>query len=91
MTEDTKRALKVIEPLAHELGISVTADDNLLYIGNVHMPDVNIGISCNSTWATIWEFIGCMMLEYDNEFRAVHLDEKQKDIIKRYWVKGVKE
>ena len=54
MTKDTERALEIIAPIAKELGVKVTADDNLLYINN----DGGIGITFNSTRATVLEFVG---------------------------------
>ena len=81
MTNDTRRALEIIKPIADELCISVHADDRFLYVDNV-----GIGISCNSTWATLWEFIGYLTINYDNRFRPIKLTNKQLTAIKRYWV-----
>lgn len=53
MTEDTKRAIEAIDPIAKELKIKVTADDSFLYCNGQA-----IGIGCNSAYATIKEFIG---------------------------------
>ena len=58
MTEDTKRALEIIKPLADELNISVDADRSLLY-----MNGQAIGIGCNSTLATVMEALGYIFLE----------------------------
>lgn len=52
MTEDTKRAIEAIEPIAKELHIKVTADDSFLYCNGQA-----IGIGCNSAYATVTEFI----------------------------------
>ena len=57
MTNDTKRALELIEPMAKELNIEVKADDKLLYCNGQA-----IGIACNSTYATINEFLGYAFL-----------------------------
>ena len=80
MTNDTRRALEIIKPIADELCISVKADDRFLYVDNV-----GIGISGNSTWATLWEFIGYLTIKYDNKFRQIKLTDKQLAAIKRYW------
>ena len=80
MTEDTRRALEIIKPIAEELNIDVSADDKLLYINNFA-----IGISMNSTYATLHEFIGVLMVEYDKHFRKIDLSKDQHNIIKRYW------
>ena len=85
MTNDTKRALEIIEPMAKELSIKVDADDKLLYCNGQA-----IGISCNSTYATINEFLGyafLRMCQREYRFRdsfedAVWLQED----IRRYWV-----
>lgn len=85
MTNDTKRALEIIEPMAKELNIEVDADDKLLYCNGQA-----IGISCNSTYATINEFLGyafLRMCQREYRFRdsfedAVWLQED----IRRYWV-----
>lgn len=41
MTEDTKRAIEIIKPIADELNIPVDADESLLYSG-----DQVIGMVC---------------------------------------------
>lgn len=82
MTEDTKRALEAIKPLADELGITLDADDKILYVDNI-----GIGIACNSTWATLMEFIGYLFLnEYDALFRNTEMTVEQNDIIRRFWI-----
>ena len=82
MTEDTKRALDAIMPIAHELNIAVKADDRFLYCNGQA-----IGIGCNSTYATIVEFISYAMFWLtirEPRFRPLSLvTEKQ---IKRYWM-----
>lgn len=81
MTDDTKRALEIIKPIADELGITVKADDKILYI-----QEIGIGISCNSTWATLWEFIGYLITVYDSKFRRININNMQKHQIKRFWL-----
>lgn len=81
MTEDTRRALEIIKPLADELQLSVKANDKFLYV-----EDIIIGISCNSTWATIMEFIGYVILtKYSEKFRRLDLKPQTRENIKRYW------
>ena len=84
MTEDTRRALEIIKPMADELRIEVKAvGDMLLCNGQA------IGISCNSTHATIMEFIGYVFATvYNRERIKIYHEEippKLRDRIKRYW------
>jgi len=86
VTNDTQKALEVIIPLAAHLNIEVSADDKLLYCNGQA-----IGISCNSTYATINEFLGYAFLRMcDREyyrFRDGIAEAKElKEAIKRYWV-----
>ena len=81
MTGDTERALKIIEPIAKMVGVEVKADNNLLYINN----DGGIGITFNSTRATVFEFIGWLIIYYDSYFRDLDLSDKQLDTIRQYW------
>lgn len=82
MTEDTKRALEIIKPIADELKLDVRADDKMLYVG-----DIGIGISMNSTYATIMEFVGYLYLNhYTKRFRGIKVDADTDELITRYWV-----
>lgn len=81
MTKDTERALEIIEPIAKELHIEVSADDDYLYINN----DGGIGITCNSTRATLMEFVGWLIYYYDRIFRDIKLTEEQLEIIGTFW------
>lgn len=85
MTNDTKRALEIIEPMAKELNIEVNADDRLLYCNGQA-----IGISCNSTYATINEFLGyafLRMCQREYRFRdSIEESQMLQEDIKRYWV-----
>ena len=81
MTKDTERALEIIKPIAEMVGVEVEADDNLLYINN----DGGIGITCNSTRATVLEFIGWLIIYYDSHFRNLELSDKQLSIIRLCW------
>ena len=82
MTEDTKRALEILQPLASSLGYgTLQADDNFLYVA-----DKAIGISCNSTYATEMEFIGFLfMYEYAKRFRDIGLASIIQERIARYF------
>lgn len=84
MTDDTRLALEIVRPMAKEFGIAVDADEKLLYVKDPYMGDIEIGISCNSTYATLKEFIGVMIYRYDRD-RDLGLSKKQDDIIRRYW------
>ena len=84
MTEDTKRALEIIRPVAEELNIKVEANGKIL-----KMDGQAIGIACNSTWATLMEMIGWIFLErYCRDFREVDIDWNElNETIKRYWIR----
>ena len=84
MTNDTRIALEKIEPIAYELGIEVSADDKFLYCNGQA-----IGISCNSAYATINEFIGYAFLNMCNrEYRFKKCGESRTvtEAVKRYWI-----
>lgn len=81
MTEDTKRALEIIEPLAKELRIEISADNSLLFCNG--QP---IGIGCNSTWATLMEFIGYAFLMVWAKDKSVPVRGAVLERIKRYWL-----
>lgn len=81
MTEDTRKALEIIKPIADELGIKVNADEKILYVD-----DIGIGIAWNSTRATLFEFIGYLIEKYGDVFREIGITEDQKKDIERYWV-----
>lgn len=84
MTEDTKRALEIIKPLADELHINLEANENVLY-----MNKQGIGIACNSTYATLMEMVGYIFLKvYVQEFRGYYDDLGDvPEFVKRYWAK----
>ena len=64
------------------MGITLSADDGLLYIG-----EDAIGIGCNSTYATVMEAVGYIFLKEFPKFRyGVVLDKDLTEDIKRYWV-----
>ena len=79
MTEDTRRALDIIKPMADELNIRVDADDRLLYCNGQA-----IGIGCNSTYATVLEFIGYVLVKEYSKWRR--LSPKLLSDAKRFWI-----
>ena len=85
MTPDTERALKIIEPIANALNIKVSADDKRLYIDDPYEGEAAIGISCNSTYATLMEFIGLLTMRHARD-RHWKLTKNQQETIKRYWI-----
>ncbi|MBR6982112.1 MAG: hypothetical protein IKH75_01040 [Ruminococcus sp.] len=81
MTEDTRRALEAIAPIAKELNISIRADRHFLYCNGQA-----IGIGCNSTYATINEFLAyCMVWLSRREYRFRNIPEGFESALKRYW------
>ena len=84
MTDDTKRALEVIAPLAKELHIQVDADNSFLYCNGQA-----IGIGCNSAYATIKEFIGYVFATvYKHDVFDLHGEKIPANVMKRvksYW------
>ena len=80
MTKDTERALELIVPLAEELGIDVDADAFCLYCNG--QP---IGISCNSTYATLKEFLGYALYSVSKKDYRYKLSPNFITQIKRYW------
>lgn len=82
MTEDTKRAIEIMKPICGLLGIDLSADGGMLYIG-----DQAIGIACNSTYATCMEAIGYLFMEEWPKFRRGSVpDACLKLEITRYWI-----
>jgi hypothetical protein len=83
MTEDTKRALEIIQPIAKELNINVSADGHCLYCNGQA-----IGIACNSTYATLNEFLGYAMLWMflRNPGRWRGLPSGFEKQVKEYWI-----
>lgn len=84
MTEDTKQALEIIAPMAKELNIKVLADRNFLYCNGQA-----IGIGCNSTYATIMEFIGYVFATvYKHDRFDMHgeaLPAKVLNRVRQFW------
>ena len=80
MTDDTTQALEAIKPIAKALNIHVEADDKFLYLNGQA-----IGIGCNSTWATVNEFIGYAFITTWIKDKSIKIPRPMKDRIKRYW------
>ena len=85
MTDDTKRAVEILRPVMDLLQIQMTATDKVLILKN----DA-IGISCNSTWATVMEAIGWLFFRvYAKDFRTTVLKSMDcffREDIQRYWM-----
>lgn len=85
MTDDTKMAVEILRPVMDLLQIRMTATDKVLILKN----DA-IGISCNSTWATVMEAIGWLFFRvYAKDFRKTVLesmDDSFREDIQRYWM-----
>lgn len=81
MTEDTRRAIQIIQPICDALGIEVDADERMLY-----MDGTGIGISCNSTYATMMEALGYIFLQHYPAFRRAPIDGHLSKDIRRYWI-----
>ncbi len=79
ITEDTRRALEIIGPLAKELNIRVRADGHYLFCNGQA-----IGIACNSTYATIMEFIGYLIFVWSKD-KCEPVPRKMAERIRRYW------
>lgn len=79
MTEDTKRALEIIAPMAKALSIRVDADKDFLFCNGQA-----IGIACNSTYATIMEFIGFLIFLWAKD-KCEAVPGQLSRRIRRYW------
>lgn len=81
MTKDTERALNIIAPIAKEFDINVKADNDFLYCNGQA-----IGIACNSTYATLDEFIGYLMMDLcRREHYRYNMPEELEKRIKLFW------
>lgn len=83
MTPDTERAIEIVKPIADELGIKVSATDNHL-ICEYHSVITYIGITYNSTYATLMEFIG-YLIDYYCDHKEVDPGEELNERYHRYW------
>lgn len=82
ITPDIARAVELLKPICDEIGIPITADGSVMTIEGQ-----KIGVSCNSTWATMMEGIGTLfLLEYVNQFRTHEISDETEEAIKRYWL-----
>ena len=88
MTEDTRRALEIIAPMAKELNIEVKTQGS--YGNYLVCNGQYIGIADNSTFATIMEFIGYVFATvYKHNVFDTHgeaLPHKVFNRVKKYWV-----
>ena len=83
MTKDTERALEAIRPIAKELNIEVDANNRFLFCNGQA-----IGISCNSTYATIKEFLGYAMYWIGKKDVRYTIPRSLMQQIKEFWVPG---
>lgn len=83
MTRDTERAMEIILPMAKEFNIDVKADFHCLYCNGQA-----IGIACNSTYATLNEFLGYAMwwMCVRNNGRWKNLPKAFEKRIQDYWI-----
>lgn len=91
MTPDTEIALKAIGPLAKALRIDVSADDD----GHLKINNTLIGIACNSTYATIMEFVGYVFLQewvHDRyyKFNKKGTENDIRNAVRDYWIDKVR-
>lgn len=82
MTEDTRRALQIIEPIMDELGVEVETTDRPCCL---YLDGQPIGIGCNSTYATVMEALGWLFLERYTQFRDVEITSDLEEDVTRYW------
>ena len=84
MTNDTRRAMTILKPLMDELAVRMSATDKMLFLNG----DA-IGISCNSTYATVMEAIGWLFLKkYIGGFRGFSFEEigEVPELVSRYFI-----
>ena len=83
ITPDIERAVKILLPICEELGYQIYSDGSVMTIGGQ-----KIGVSCNSTYATVMEGLGFLFLrEYAEGFRHHSISQASQEAIKRYWIK----
>lgn len=80
MKKDTEKALEIIAPMAKELNIKVAADDTFLYCNGQA-----IGIGCNSTYATVNEFIQYAFWYFWKKWKSEKMPSIVTETIQRYW------
>ena len=81
MTKDTEKALEVLRPVGEIMGVELDADDD----GFLYCNGQAIGISCNSTYATVKEFIAYCMVKMSREENRYRLTDSLERNLKRYW------
>lgn len=82
MTEETKRAVAAIAPIAEVLGVNVKVYDNILYL-NGQM----IAIAENSQKQTVMEFLGFVFINIFCKEKLLQIRGDAKERITRYWIK----
>ncbi len=82
ITPDIAEAVKALRPICEGLNIELSADGSVMNIGGQ-----KIGVSCNSTYATVMEGIGYLFYTaYSMGFRQNKMSKSTKEAIKRYWI-----
>ena len=82
ITPDIEEAVKVLQPICKGLGFTIYADGSVMTIN-----DQKIGVSCNSTYATVMEGIGYLFYTaYSMRFRQHKMSKSTKEAITRYWI-----
>ena len=83
ITPDIERAVKILLPICEELGYQIYSDGSVMTIDGQ-----KIGVSCNSTYATLMEGLGFLFLRgYVEGFRHHSISQASQEAIKRYWIK----
>ena len=83
ITPDIAEAVKALRPICDGLNIELSADGSVMNIGGQ-----KIGVSCNSTYATVMEGLGFLFLRgYAEGFRHHSISQASQEAIKRYWIK----
>lgn len=83
ITPDIERAVELLKPICDELGWSLEADGSVMTIDGQ-----KIGVSCNSTYATLMEGLGFLFLRgYAEGFRHHSISQASQEAITRYWIK----
>ena len=82
ITPDIEKAVKILQPICEECGYTIHADGSVMTID-----DQKIGVSCNSTYATVMEGLGFLFLRgYAEGFRHHSISQASQEAIKRYWL-----
>ena len=82
ITPDIERAVELLKPICEECGYTIYADGSVMTIDGQ-----KIGVSCNSTYATLMEGLGFLFLRgYAEGFRHHSISQSSQEAITRYWL-----